>query len=372
MSGPVVADGVLAALRFQRAGFGVESLSSPLYAALVDVVLADVEAGGPCAAVLAALPDGLDPIPDAVVLRYLGAVHRLVLRGGAPDLARWFPTAGGGFDPATDAVAAGADFVATNADHHDELVAGLALGVQTNEVGRCATLAVGFTELLRRFERPLRLLELGASAGLNLRWDRWRYESGNGSAWGRSDAPLRFAANYRDPAPDVSAPLGPDAAVVERLGCDRSPIDPTTDEGRSLLRSFVWPDQADRHARLDAALAAAAEVPASIEAADAASWLDRQLAARVSGTTTVVFHSIVWQYLPAATRTGVLAALDAAGAAATPEAPLAWLRMEPGPDPARAAEVRLRTWSGGPGQPGEPADELLAFSGYHGHPVWRA
>ena len=161
----------------------------------------------------------------------------------------------------------------------------------------------------------------------------------------------------------MSAPLGPDEAVVERLGCDRAPIDPASEAGRRLLRSFVWPDQADRHARLDAALVAAAEVPATIDAEDAARWVARRLADPVPGTATVVFHSIVWQYLPKATRDGVRAALERASAGATADAPLAWLRMEPGEDPSEAAEVRLAMWPGG-------EHRLLANTGYHGHPIW--
>jgi hypothetical protein len=355
---------VVAALEFQRIGVQQASLASPLYEALLDAALADVERGGPCARVLAEAPPELDPIADAVALRFLGAAHRLVLAGAAPGLARWFPTAGGRFDPASDGPAAGADLVAAVDHHAGELAAGLGVGVQTNEVGRCATLAVGFTEVVRRTGLPLRLLELGASAGLNLRWDRWRYESG-ATSWGDPGAALRFATNYGDPYPDVSAPLGPGAVIVERRGCDRSPIDPTTEEGRLLLRSFVWPDQADRHARLDVAMAAAAEEPAPVDAADAADWLAGQLAGPVAGAATVVYHSIVWQYLPEATRDGIVAALDAAGAAATPEAPVAWLRMEPGADPTKAAELRVQRWPGGD-------DVLLARTGYHGHPVWAA
>jgi hypothetical protein len=361
---PVVDPAVIGALRFQQAGVAQPSLASPLYEALLGAVLADIDDGGPCAAVLAQVPAGLDPIADAVALRFLGAVHRLVLRGEAPSLARWFPTAGGDFDPAVDGGAAGADLVATVDEHASTLVDGLEVGVQTNEVGRCATLAVGFTEVLRSHGLPLRLLELGSSAGLNLRWDRWRYESG-GTTWGDPGAVLRFSSNYRSPEPDVSAPIGPGHAVAERRGCDRSPIDATTDEGRLLLRSFVWPDQADRHARLDAALAAAADQPVAVEGSDAAEWLAARLAEPVEGTATVVFHSIVWQYLPAATREGILAALDAGGRNASAAAPLAWLRMEPGDDPSRAAEVRLRTWPGG-------GERLLARTGYHGHPVWAA
>jgi hypothetical protein len=363
MAGRGVSPGVIEGIRFQLGAFGLRSLSSPLYAALLEAALDDIDRGGPVASVLGEVPSDLDPISDAVVLRFLGAVHRLVLTGEAPDLARWFATAGGRFDPASSADVAGAQaaFVAACDDHRDTLVGGLDVTVQTNEVGRCATLAVGFTDVLRG-GLPLRLLELGASAGLNLRWDRWRYESGP-TSWGDPDAAITFRSNYREPYPDLSAAILPGDAVVERLGCDRSPIDPTTAEGRLLLRSFVWPDQADRHARLDAALVAAAAAPVSIDAADAASWLPDRLAAPAHGRATVVYHSIIWQYLPTATRAAIVDALEVAGVVATDEAPLHWLRMEPGDDPSEAAEVRLRSWPSGD-------DRLLAHTGYHGHPVW--
>ena len=360
----VVDPGVVEAIGFQGLAFTHKSLASPLYEALVAATLADIERGGPCAEVLARMPAGLVPVADAVALRYLGAVHRLVLEGDAPALARWYATAGGAFDPATDGEAAGADFVAANAEHRDRLIVGLDQGVQTNEVARCATLAVGFTALLREYGLPLRLFEIGASAGLNLRWDRWRYQSDD-TSWGDDGAPLQFITNYRVPKPDVSAPLGPSDAVAERRGCDRSPIDPTTDAGRLLLRSFVWPDQAERHSRLDAALAIAAAVPATVDQSDAAAWVHERLSVPAVGTTTAVYHSVVWQYMPPSTHEGVLAAFAEAGAAATLEAPLAWLRFEPGADPAAAAELRLRTWPGG-------SDRLLALSGFHGYPVWRA
>lgn len=357
VGGPVVE-----ALRFQRRAVEHRSLASPLYATVLDAVIGDVEAGGPCAEVLSLAPPKLDPIADALVLRFLGAVHRLVLGGHAPDLAAWYPSAGGSFTPGREEV--GRIFVATVDAHRAAVVAGLAEPVQTNEVGRAAALAVGFTELLRRFRLPLRLLEVGASAGLNLRWDRWRYEAGP-TAWGRGAARLRFAGDaYRAPLPNLDAPLGPDDAVAARLGCDQAPIDATTPAGAVLLRSFVWPDQTERLARLDAALAEAAEVPVEVEEADAGAWVRRRLAEAVPGTTSVVAHSIVWQYLPSASRDELVEALRRAGNEATPDAPLAWLRMEPPADPSRAAELWLSTWSGGAGD-----ERLLARSGYHGRPV---
>lgn len=351
---------LLEALELQRLGFLSKTLSSPLYAALVDVVIADIDAGGPCAAVFAAAPAGLDPVADAVPLRFFGGVHRLVLEGRAPALAPWFPTAGGRFDGGDP----GPDLLATVEEHRDDLCAAMHRGVQTNEVGRCAALAVGYTALLRQFGLPLRLLEIGTSGGLNLRWDRWRYEAGP-TAWGDPDAALRFGDDvYRQPHPDLSAPLGPDAAVVERLGCDRAPIDPTTEDGRLTLRSFVWPDQTERFRRLDAALAAAAEVPAAVEAADAGEWLTKRLAAPIAGVTSVVAHSIVWQYLPIQSQRRAVDAMAAAGARASADAPVAWLRMEPPGELGKPAELRLTTWGGG-----DPEERLLAHSGYHGRPV---
>lgn len=352
---------VVEALQIQRMGFGSKTMSSPLYVALADVVIDDVERGGPTAAVFAETPPGLDLLDDAVVLRFFGALHRLVLEGRAPALARWFPTAGGSFDGSGDP---GPDLLAAIEANQDALVEGLRRGVQTNEVGRCAALVVGFTSLLRSFDLPLRLLEIGASAGLNLRWDRWRYESGT-TGWGDPEAPLRFTDDvYRGPFPDLAAPLGPDAAVVDRRACDRSPIDPSTEAGRLLLRSFVWPDQSARLERLDAAIAVAAAVPASIEEADAGAWTAAQLATPVTGTVAVVYHSIVWQYLPPDSQRAVVDALAAAGAAATPDSPVAWLRMEPPAELGKPAELRLTTWSGGDGE-----ERLLAHCGYHGRPV---
>jgi hypothetical protein len=314
-----------------------ERVGSPLYARVLAAVRADLAAGGVCAEVLAGHGD--DPFGSVLPLRLLGAVHRIVLEGRAPDLARCYPSVGG--DPGAGDV--GARFVATVAEHRDEVVRRLADGVQTNEVGRCAVLVGGFATVARRTGLPLRLLEMGASAGLNLRWDRYEYEP---SMWEGQppELPDRFD-------------------VAERRGCDPSPIDPTTEEGRLRLRCFVWADQTDRLARLDAALEVAARVPALVEQADGPDWVAARLAEASDGVATVVYHSIVLQYLARERRRVLRERIAAAGARATDAAPLFWLRMEPGGD---VAELRLTSWPGG-------REELLATSGFHGPPIrWLA
>ena len=96
--------------------------------------------------------------------------------------------------------------------------------------------------------------------------------------------------------------------------------------------------------------------------ARAADWLDEVLASPVHGVATVVSHSIVLQYLAPAEQARLIDRVAAAGEAATPHAPVAWLRLEPGGD---RAELRLTRWPGGD-------TRLLATSAYHGPPVaWR-
>jgi hypothetical protein len=324
------------------------TIGSPLYAHLLAAAADDVEAGGPCWHVLEG--HETEPLGSVLALRFMAAAHRLVLRGEAPALARHYPSAGG------DAAAGDAwrDFRAVVADHAAELRELVELPVQTNEVGRCAALLGGFLYVARLTGLPLATLEIGCSAGLNLRWHRWLYDAGPAGTWGEPGSPVRLGDRF-DPAP----PLDVAVEVADRRGCDAQPLDVASDADRETLLACTWPDQAERFAQLDAALRVAAGDPVAIDRAPAAEWLEGRLAERRPGVATVVFQSLVLQYLDDDQRTRARAAMEAAGTAATEDAPLAWLRMEPGGE---LAEVRLRTWPGG-------EDALVARAGYHGRPV---
>src|SRR5215210_873327 len=306
-------------------------LGSPLYAGLLERVSADVELGGPCWAVLraaGAAPAGAD---DALPLRFMAGVHRLVLLGQAPLLAFYYPSAGGTAqgDPWRA-------FIRTVEDHAEWLRDALQRPVQTNEVSRAAALVGGFLVAARQQERPLRILELGASAGLNLWWDRYRYE-GDGAAWGNPTSPVRFQGVYVDGTP----PFEVQAQVVGRAGCDLNPLDPSSSDDRLTLVSLVWPDQLQRFHRLRAALDLARREPVRVERADALEWLAAQLEHPVPGVTTLVFHSFFEQYLPDAGRERLHAILAEGGARASTTAPLAHLRMGWS---GVGAEVELTTW----------------------------
>jgi hypothetical protein len=339
--------GLVDALAFQRRA--CERLGSPLYARLLDASISDVQGGGPCAALLQ--PHAEDGFGSLLPLRFLGALHWLVLADRAPALAAHYPSAGG--TPGPELVG---EFLAAVADLRPDIEDRIHLGVQTNEVARSAALVGGYVAVARRSSRPLRVLEVGASAGLNLRWDHFWYDTG-ASTLGDPGSPVRFERIWQGTLP----PLGDTTVeVVERGGCDRAPVDPTTDAGRHTLRSYVWPDQVDRLVRLDAALDVAGRVPARVDATDAGEWLAARLAEPVPGLATVVVHSIVWQYLAAGTRDRLRAALGEAGGRATPDAPLAWLRMEPA---GTVSDLRLTWWPGGD-------EQVLGTAAYQGVPTW--
>jgi hypothetical protein len=335
--------------RLRRQADNCRFLGSELYGHLLDAAADDVDAGGPTLRLME--PYAHERWGIAAGLKLMGSVHRLVLQGWAPDLARHYPNVGGTEGPA----GAWPKFRNLLEERHDELVELVKSPVQTNEPSRAAALLGGFLEVARDTHLPLRILEIGASAGLILRWDHYRYVS-DGVGWGPVDSPVVMSPF--EEAPDLSTP----AHVVERSGCDPDPIDPTSDEGRLTLRSYVWPDQQWRWRALEGALEVAMRVPAPIERSGAADWLERQLAERAEGRATVVFHSIVIQYLEPEERDALEALIKEAGERATEDAPLARLSMEP-PEPFEdLAHVRLTRWPGG-------EDRLIAKAGYHGRPV---
>ncbi len=330
-----------------------DRLGSPMYARLLDDVAADVRSGGPAWSVLqdlAGCPEGAYP-----ALRLLGSAHRLVLEGRVPALARHYPSVGGTPDGAL-----WEDLRAVLAEHTDELRGLVQRPPQTNEVGRSAALLGGYTTIAAETGLPLRMLEIGTSAGLNLVWDAHHYRSGSW-AWGDPQAPVRIDEVFDGPAPSL-----PGAQVAERSGCDLDPVDVTTEDGRLTLMSFVWPDQDVRRARLAAAIEVfrAATPRPRIERADALTWLADRLGEDRAGVATVVTHSVVTTYFDEETRTALDDLLGHHGARATAAAPLARLSLEA--DAAGLFEVRLRTWPDG-------ADRLLSTVGGHGLPVrWAA
>src|SRR5215472_18869946 len=206
-------------------------LGLPMYEALLRRMADDVRDGGPC---LVALEPHMPRSRMLAPLLLLAAVHRMVLEGQLPEAARFYPSMGGQAD-----VNGLWPYLLKAVPHAVPPVC-----VQTNEVERSRALLPGFLETVRQTGLPLRLLEIGASAGLNVRWGHLIFLDVRGTV-----------------------------RVVERRGCDLSPIDPTLDESRAAMLCFVWPDQTDRLHKLAEVIEIAHRVPAPVDRCDAVDWL---------------------------------------------------------------------------------------------------
>ena len=284
---------------------------------------------------------------DALALRLCGGLHYLAMTERNSALAVVYPPAplpdpGRLWEVLGPMLASG------------KLLPWLDFAPQTNEVGRSAVLMSGLLAVADRFPLEMRLFELGASAGLNLILDRYRYNLG-GLLIGRKihPAPL-FKPDWEGPPPPAAK-----VRIVDRAGVDLNPA--RLPDDMMKLVAYVWPDQPDRALQLSEALLAAEPCPPAIDRGDAADWLEDSLALEPErGLVRVVMHSVAFQYFGADSRERIAARLEASGERASAAAPLAWLRFEKVPGEDRYS-LRLRTWPGG--------EKLLAWAHPHGRSV---
>lgn len=239
----VFAEDELPSLASRFAQFALEVReASPLYETLCRAIARDPAMAAPLAAA---------PGPQRRPNLLFAAVHDLLLSGIEDPLRDHYPSLGGWRAPDDGAVDSFASFV----DEHDERITGIvkSRNTQTNEVGRCAALAPAVAWLTAAAAGPVALVELGASAGLLLHLDRYRYEYGDDEL-GPAGASVAVAARLRDGTlPNLSLPT-----VAARIGIDLQPLSPAEPRDARWLRACVWPEQVERLGRLDAALATAA------------------------------------------------------------------------------------------------------------------
>lgn len=345
--------------QFELQAKACAKLGSPLYARLLSEVANDLADGGVCARALAGY-EGM-PMVAAAPLRFMGAVHGLVLTGKAPGLAAYYPSAAG-----AEARDAADDGVWRNfrevVDAHPAWIRDwMSRPPQTNEVGRAVPLLAGLLAAVAATPLPVRLLELGSSAGLNLRADHFHWHSGD-FGWGPVDSPVSLGGAWDGAVPGWltdAVRRYPRLEVVERRGCDPTPLHPLSPADALALRSYVWPDQPERAARLNGALLVAQRVPAEVDAVGAAEFLGG--IEPEPGTLTVVWHSVMRQYVPEDQWAKVTVELDRLAATSGPDAAFAHIAFEPKARSGSGFPLTVRLGTG-------PA-RVLARAAPHGIPA---
>lgn len=213
---------------------------------------------------------------------------------------------------------------------------------QTNEAGRSANIMAALLWLSARgVAAKFALHEIGASAGINTMMGRFHFDLG-GVKTGPGLSSITIAPEWRGDAPP-SAPV----EIVSAQGCDLTPIDLADPVRAAMLRAYVWPEARERMARLDAAIAMAERAPPELVQADAADFVEAMLAAPAEpGVARVLFHTVMWQYLPDTARDAITAAMEAAGGQASVDAPLVWIMSETNRETFKQ-ECRVRYWPDG-------------------------
>ena len=288
------------------------------------------------------------PLADALPLRVAGGLHALHLKGEEPALSAIYRG-----EEADDVAVIGEVITRREAD----LLPWLDGPPQTNEAGRSSNFILALLWLAERGLSPrFECLEIGSSAGINLMIDRYRYDLG-GVEFGPAEGVLAFKPEWRGPPP-------PDRAIefASLRGCDVAPVD-LTDPAQALrLKAYIWPEHHVRFARMDAAIVAATARKPDIARMNAAEFVEQALVApQAKGTTRVLMHSIVWQYVPAEQQARVSVAMEAAGARATAERPLAWIALEANRT-VHHHELTVRFWPGG--------EQRLQLGVAHAHGAW--
>jgi hypothetical protein len=219
----------------------------------------------------------IGPSGAALHLRLASGLHALVLQGQDAELAAVYPP-----HVVDDLVLI--DAVVAAIRRHDAFLCRWAENApQTNEVRRSAVLIAAAHWLDARHRLPMRLSELGASAGLNLMFDKFVLQIGD-DHWGPDDSRVRLVPEWCGPLPPRASPR-----IVERRGVDLNPLHVGQAEDVRRLMSYIWADQADRIARTRAAMALQDH---PVEKGDAIEWLATRLAHPKAGQLHLIYHTI--------------------------------------------------------------------------------
>jgi hypothetical protein len=337
-----IADGIA-----QQAEHAVRN-SAPGTGAVCRAMIALAKGDTSCGARIADWPGSV--IKDAMPLRLAGGLHDLFRRGVEPELGAVYR------GEMTDQAEIDALVGAIVARHDAALLPWFDGPPQTNEAGRSANFVAALHWLAGRVVSQFEINEIGSSAGMNLLIDRYRYDLG-GVVSGPVDAPITIRPDWRGPPPPADA-----FTITSVRGCDLTTIDARDDEAADRLRAYIWPEMTARFARMDAGIAMIRERGVDLVQADAADWVEAQLALpQAPRTTRVLMHSIVWQYLPGEAQARITKAMEAAAALASAERPLAWVALETNRDTFQH-ELMVRYWPSG--------DEMKVLATAHAHGVW--
>lgn len=304
-------------------------LGSPFTARVLDLLAERIQPGTPLTDRMFNWPGEIGPRGHSVPLRLLAGLHALVLTGACPALKAKYPP-----NPAPADASLWAAIQGALNDHTALLDQWLDNPPQTNEVRRAAVLIAAGHWLAARYDLPIRMYELGASAGLNLMWDRFALVLPDGQI-GPPDPVITLTPDWRGDLPTGKVPT-----IIDRRGVDLMPMNAHEPDDALRLISYLWSDQPERLLHTRAVMDV---LEARVDAGDAADWLEDQLITVTPDHLTLVYHTIAWQYFPPQTQSRCQAAIETAAQ----HGPVAHLAMEADDQFGKGAALHLTLWPEG-------------------------
>jgi hypothetical protein len=299
---------------------------------------------------LAALTPPGQPPPNLL----FASVHYLLLTGVNHPLMDYYPDLSPSARSPSRAYDAFRDFCIEHRAQLERLITTRL--VQTNVVRRSVCLLPAFAAVAALGDdRPLAQIEIGASAGLNLLWEHYRYDYGSGVTWGNPASPLGLSAELRGEIvlPPIPATLGAEWAV----GIDLNPVEIEDDDAVMWLRALVWPENVDQQDQLLAAIQVAKEHPPRLLKGDGSELLPELLQGAPPLAALCVFATHTLPQLPADARRTLLKTMESYSASR----PVYFLSMEQPGTP--HSELRLTVYEGG-------KREIVHLANCHPHGRW--
>lgn len=274
---------------------------------------------------------GRERTPLDVSLLLMAGLHDAVLGGhaAAVELSDYYQTVGGRRPPDRELEEKLRSAVMALRPRLAEIIQ--TWEVQTNETGRGS---VWLLPLAQTGWAEVDLVDLGASAGLNLVADHRRFDYFAGDLLigrlGRAPREQFVVQVDNDVGQWSDVHWNSSPIIVNRIGCDQNPLRLETEADERQLMSFVWADQPNRLDRLKEGLQAQRKVKVDLQRVtlpdELPGFLNRLPAAE---RPLVLYNTVVKIYFP--DRIAEMDQIVAAWAAAQSR-PILWLQWEPGGD----------------------------------------
>lgn len=229
------------------------------------------------------------PVPNL----FLSAVHNLLLKGSKHPLKQYYPSLAANPKSYKSSFITFKDFCL---EYRNEIESILKTRlVQTNEVGRCAYLYPAFCTVYQISQRPLALMEIGTSAGLQLLWDKFSYSYGAMNMYGNKNSKLDITAEIRGKR---IPPLHSTPPVSMRVGFDLNTIDLNDEDEKLWLKSLIWPEHKERMVMFEKAASYIDTTPVNLVEGDAISLLSKYVEKIPQDSVICIFHTHVANQIP--------------------------------------------------------------------------